>query len=357
MRLSILIGCLFLISACQGEAPQTEGKPRPQTGQITYIGGMFLNSTLNSMVERESSHRKRRRSLRKPLWGLYELLKGPDVVRLKTHTVSAIYRPFGEDSKLPHPGLAEMLSLAGIDTVTVAAPALSVAEAQELASTREALEAVGVGAVGLAAETTANSISGVEVRVVDLEDAKVALLGLYLTDEDIPGNGVAALPIGEPDAAVSAVEQALAEGGKGADLAFLLLGWHSKTDLKPRRDICHAMIDRAGVDAVLSHHAGTMEGLEAHGGGLIIHNPGPALLMNLDEDTVQPALVFRIHLKDKAVSWVEIQPIEARRKRAKVGMGRELTHGTIRRLMRLSKELGTVVSAEHGRGIWEPSAE
>jgi hypothetical protein len=357
MRLRLLIGCLFLVSACRAEPPETRDEPRPQTAQITYVGGMFLNSSFNGIVTSDRNIRRVRRSLRKPLWGLYELLKGPDIVRLKTHTVSAIYRPFGENPNLPHPGLAEIFALAGIDTVTLAAPALSGADESDLTTTRRALKAVGVDAVGFAAETSADALSGIEVRVVDLEDAKVALLGLYLGTEGVSGNGVAALPIEQRDAAVASVEQAVSEGGEGADLSFLMLGWHSKTDLKQRREICRAMIDRAGIDAVLSHHAGAMEGLEAHGGGLIIHNPGPALLMNIDEDSARPALVYRIHLRDRAIAWVEAQPIEARRKRAKIGMGKEYTHGTIRRLTRLSRELGTEVSNEHGRGVWEPSTK
>jgi poly-gamma-glutamate capsule biosynthesis protein CapA/YwtB (metallophosphatase superfamily) len=185
----------------------------------------------------------------------------------------------------------------------------------------------------------------------------VALLGLYLTTEGVTGNGVAALPIEDRSAAVSAVKQAVADVGEGADLSFLMLGWHSKTELKLRREICKAMIDEAGVEAVLSHHAGAMEGIEAHGGGLIVHNPGPALLMNIDKDSARPALVYRIHLRDRAIAWVEAQPIEARRKRTKIGMGNEYTHGTIRRLARLSRELGTEVTNENGRGIWEPSAK
>jgi len=357
MRLSMIIGLLLVLSACQAEAPETEGPPRPQTAQITYVGGMFLDSSLNAMVDKERSTRKRRGALRKPLWGLYELLKGPDIVRLKTETISAIYRPLGTDRKLPHPGLAEIFSLAGIDTVSLAAPALSIADAGELASTREALEAVGIDAVGLAAETSPGSVKGIEVKVVDLGDARVALAGLYLTDEEIKGNGVAALPIAERDAAVAAVKQAFEAVRDESDLSFLLLGWHSKTELKTRREICHALIDETGVDAVLSHHAGAMEGIEAYGGGLIVHNPGPALLMNLDRDSVRPAVVFRIHLADRAIKWVEAQPIEARRKLAKIGMGNELTHGTIRRLARMSKELGTAIADEHGRGVWEPSAK
>jgi len=357
MRLPFLIGLLFLMGGCQPEAPLTETPVRPQTSQITYIGGMFLNSTLNRLVANETSIRKERRQLRKPLWGLYELLKGPEAVRLETRTLSAIYRPFGKNPKLPHPELAEIFSLAGIDEMSVAVPSLAIADEDEVRSTVEALRRVGIGSLGLASRTGEAGLSGLGVRLIELEAAKVAVLGLYLGDEEASGNGIAALPIGEHEAAVAGVKQALAESGDGADLSFLMLGWHSKTDLKLRRDICHAMIDRAGVDAVLSHHAGPMEGLESHGEGLIFHNPGPALLMNLDKEAVRPALAFRIHLKDGAVSWVEAQPTEARRKRAKIGMGKENTHGTIRRLARLSRELGTTITSEHGRGIWEPSAE
>jgi hypothetical protein len=358
MRFWLLIGCLLLLCGCQAEAPLVDSPPRPQTAQITYIGGMFLNSSLNGIVDKERSIRRIRRSLRKPLWGLYELLKGPEIVRLETLTVSAIYRPMGADAKLPHPGLAEIFSLAGIDQISLAVPALAAADKSELASTVKALEAVGIGAVGLAAQTEQGAGTRIDVRVVDLEDARVAFLGLYLSEEEVAGdNGVAAFSFDEREAAVAAVKSALDGVGDDADLGFLMLGWHSKTDLAERREICHALIDEAGVDAILSHHAGAFEGIEAHGKGLIFHNPGPALLMNLDKTAVRPALVFRIHLADGAVSWVEVQPIEAHRKRVKIGMDREHTHGTINRLVRLSKELGTTITNEHGRGIWEPSAE
>lgn len=356
MRLVSIVACLVLLGACQPEARPEESPPRPQTAQITYVGAMFLDTSLDRYAA-ERSDRKRRRSLRKPLWGLYELLKGPELVRLKTETVSALYRPLAKGSRQPDQGLAEIFSLAGIDSMSLATPMVAAAEEQEVRSTDRALAAVGIAPLGLAGQTSADAIADLNVRVIDLEDAKVALVGLYLTDEEVVGNGVAALPIEERENAVAAVKKALERDGEGADLGFLLLGWHSKTDLKLRREICHAFIDRAGVDAVLSHHAGALEGIEAHGKGLVIHNPGPALLMRLDKEAVRPAVVFRIHLADGAIKWVEAQPIETHRKLAKIGMGQQNTHGTIRTLARLSRELGTEVADEHGRGIWEPGAK
>lgn len=356
MRLASIVACLFLVGACQPEVQKEEGPPRPQTAQITFVGGMFLDTSLDRYAD-ERSIRKRRRSLRKPLWGLYELFKGPDLVRLKTETISALYRPLAQGSGQPDPGLAEIFSLAGIDAMSLGTPMLAAADEQEVESTGKALATMGIAALGLAGQTSADAIADLEVRVIDLEDAKVALVGLYLTDEEIAGNGIAALPIDQREVAVATVKKALEQSRKGADLGFLMLGWHSKTDLKLRREICHAFIDRAGVDAVLSHHAGPMEGIEAHGGGLVIHNPGPALLMRLDKDSVRPAVVFRIHLDGGAITWVEAQPIEAHRKRAVIGMGKQNTHGTIRTLARLSRELGTEIVDEHGRGIWEPGAK
>jgi hypothetical protein len=357
MRLALIVGLLALTSACEGGPPVIEAPPRSQLSQVTFVGGLFLNASLNRLVADRDTIRDRRRALRKPLWRLYELFKGPEQLRLETVTVSSLYRPLGRGDELPDPALAEMLMLAGIDTVSLGTPMMSAAEDSEVTATRSALDRWGVAAIGRAASTDPDSISGLRTEVVELGQARVALLGLYLTDQELPGNGVAALKVDQRDAAVAAVKSAV-DGLHGrADLAFLVLGWHSKLERKVRRELCHRFIDDAGIDAVLSHHAGAFEGLETHGKGVVIHNPAPALLMRLGEGETRPALVFRIHLRERKIDWIEAQPIEVLRKRSRIGIEDATTHGTVDRFVKLSRELGTTVENEYGRGIWEALAE
>jgi hypothetical protein len=353
MRLTLIVGLLALASACESGPPVIEAPARSQQAQVTFAGGLFISASLNRLVGDKGTIRDRRRALRRPLWRLYELLKGPAHLQLRTETVSAVYRPLGKGGELPDPALAEMLMLAGIDTVSLGSPMMSAASTSEVETTRKALDRWGVAAIGEAESSEADSISGLRTKIVDLGEARVALIGLYLTDQELTGNGVAALQVDQGQAAVTAVKSAVDAARKRADLAFLVLGWHSKLEREVRRGLCHDLIDDAGVDAVLAHHAGAFEGLEAHGKGVIIHNPAPALLMRLGEGETRPALVFRIHLHERAIDWIEAQPIEVLRKRSRIGIEDGTTHGTIDRFVKLSRELGTTVENEYGRGIWE----
>ena len=145
----------------------------------------------------------------------------------------------------------------------------------------------------------------------------------------------------------------MTQARKSADLVMIVYGPDKSIDDKVRRDFARDMIDKAGANAVLGHRSGAFEGIEQRGGGVIIHNPGFAMNPNLKKGESISSLIFRLHIDKKGVSWIEAQPIRVRRHQTNIGIGEKRTHGVIKKLQEKSKQLGTIVANEHGRGIWD----
>lgn len=350
MRNAIVIVLVFLISACQCADPVAVDKVRPQTAQVTFAGGISLPRSMNRLFKPGQTIRQRRRFLRPRLVRIYELLKGPDLISHNTATVASLSTILDNDTSTPDPRLAEILSLAGFDAISIANPVVAKADEKGVESTVDALRDFRISSIGLAKDRIPEP-----VRVV-LAGIEVCFLGVHLSGQAEPpdaGNSIASWIVSEIETATSSIRNAVTQARKSADLVMIVYGPDRSIDDKVRRDFARDMIDKAGADAVLGHRSGAFEGIEQRGDGIIIHNPGFAMNPNLEKEKSASSLVFRLHIDKKGVSWVEAQPIRVRRHKTSIGMGEKRTHQVIRKLIDQSKKLGTEVLAEHGRGIWD----
>jgi hypothetical protein len=329
---------------------------RSHAAQLTYGGELDLDAPLNRLLGTGTTDSllALRTAMRKPMMRLYELLKGPDVVRLNTKTLASLQEPFGGGANSPRPELVEALRLAGFHAISLGTRGLALADEADVATTVQLLRDVGITPVGTVDEAGALSVYRTRIG-----ESKVSIFGLSFVDR-APGNKtISAFEKGEVDAAVAAARTAASGAGDRGELSFAVVGWLEKQDPAARRKIAHALIDGAGVDVVLGHAPGDFEGIEAHGRGLIVYNPGLLLSCDVKKDELQQAFVHRIHLDAGAVSWVEAQPIELHRRSSNIGMGTANTYGPVDKLVAMSGKLGTKMVDEFGRGILDlpaPSA-
>jgi len=352
--LAFCAGLVFAVACDGGGGASTEAKARVQAGQVTFAGDLVLDGDLNKLVKDGESMRSRRTSLRKPLWGLYELLKGPEIVRAETATVAALPTVLSDDEGMPKPELAEMIRLAGIGAISLATSEMASADEGHIKATEKALKRVEVTPIGLLEAGGAGA--GLGVHRVELGGSWVSLVGVALAEGAPNNRRVAAFGPDKVDDLVAAVKAAAAAADARGDACFAVVGWPAKAEIDARRTLAHRLIDEAGVDVVLGHGSGAFEGVERHGSGAIIYNPGPLLRCDLKKSGTEPGIVFRVHLDGKSVSWIEAQPVELSRRLTKIGMGTDATHGVVDELVKRSAALGTTVVDEEGRGILDLAA-
>ncbi len=353
MRSALFIVVCIALIGCEGFSPvvdTVEPVPvRPQLSQITFVGGMGLGPEFNPLITPGQTIRERREQLRKPLWRLYELLKGPDLMRHRTMTVTSLRAPLGKEKDFGDPGLAEMLLLAGVDVVSLVNKRVANASPEAVSQTEDALKTYGIESVGLREQ---NGDQRIKVSMVALEDLHIGLVAFHVGGIPNRANRITFFDADNQGRAIDSLKVAV-DGVQGkADVVLAMVSWDHSIQLDQRRTWCRSMIDKGGVDVVLGEHAGAFEGIEAHGNGIIIYNPGVALLPKQKEKKKQPALIFRLHIDGQGVGWLEAQPITARSGYSIIGMGYKRTHKTIHRLIKLSDRLGTKVLNEYGRGIW-----
>ena len=339
--------------ACEGGGglpPEVE--IRSQAGQLTYGGELDIDAPLNRLVDEKTtaSLLALRTSMRKPMMRLYELLKGPDVVRINSKTLASLQEPFGVGTKMPRPELVEALRLAGFHAVNLGTRGLALAGEADATTTVQLLRDVGIAPVGTVDE---NGVpSAYQTRI---GESKVSIFGFSFVDR-APGNKmISAFMMDQVEAAVAAAKKAAADAETRGELSFAVVGWLEKQDSAARRKIAHALIDEAGVNVVLGHAPGDFGGIEKHGRGVIVYNPGLLLSCDVKQDELKQAFVYRIHLDAGAVSWIEAQPIELHRRSSNIGMGTANTYGPVDKLVAQSEKLGTKMVDEFGRGILDLS--
>ena len=343
---------LGLIAAgCSRGTPLPTAPSRPLLCQLTYGGELVLDSSMSEILRKtdkrgRSRNRDSRKATRTPIWGLYELLKGPDLIRHKTAAVVSLGAPLGKGADAGLSGLAETFNQADIEVVNLATARLAAASPDQVRSTRKALAPRGAALLGLG-----NSTGALEPVFQDLRDARVALLGVMQT-ADTTSNGIARSNPSDGDALVARVKQAAAGARQGADLVVLTLGWDTQRPLAERQALARKLVDEAGIDVLLGHHSGPFEGLEVRGERkLIVYNPGRMLTKAPGSGWNRRSLVLRLHLDKQGVRWVEAQPIRLLDGKSRIGMGTEETYGAIDKLIELSQQLGTKMLNEYGRGI------
>jgi hypothetical protein len=365
VRIGLFVVVCITLIACDELSPVVptlEPVPvRPQLSQVTFAGGMGLGPEFNQLIPRGQTIRERREQLRKPLWHLYELLKGPDLMRHRTITVTSLHGPLGKESDLGDSGLAEMLMLAGVDVVSLVNRRVANASPEAVSQTEDALTTYGIKSVGLRQESGDQHPVPLAVSLINLETLNIGLVAFHVGQTRNRANRIAYFAADNQSQAIGSLKAAVDAVRSKVDVVLAMVSWAKGTQLELRRTWCQSMIDKGGVDAVLGSHSGAFEGVEAHGNGIIIYNPGAALLPNQKEKKKQPALIFRLHIDKQGVGWLEAQPITARNGYSIIGIGYKRTHRTIHRLVELSRELGTKVLNEYGRGIWvrenrEPAA-
>jgi poly-gamma-glutamate synthesis protein (capsule biosynthesis protein) len=230
------------------------------------------------------------------LSGIAPVLRASDlaIAHLEVPHTSCTQEVAGD---VPAPGAPpenlEAIARAGITMVSTAGNHIADCGSQGIRDTLEGLQRSGIAQAGCGT----NLEQARTPAVAEVRNIKVALLsyncvGPQFAWADENSAGCAFLPLGTSDgspvspradlesvlpAALEILEEDIARARAQADLVLVSLHKgivHTPAKLAPyERPIAHAAIDK-GADAVLSHHAHIVRGIEYRGGKPIFHGLG-----------------------------------------------------------------------------------
>jgi len=304
---------------------------RPQLDQVVLTGELALDRGFDGLVGKGGA----RRELRRPLTGLYEILKGSDLFPERTAT----FAPLGAGlSAAPcagadagchgRPELAEALRQAGIDAVSLAAPRISASGDRVRGDTGQALERLRICTTDAGSSPCARRLG----------EARVAL---------------AAVRAGGTDATVAEAKRAVAAARREADVVVLAVAFAASASPDGRAEIMRRVSDEAQPEIALGHGADGFAGVELRGGRLVLHDPGPLLGATTGGPEQRFSFLFRCHFTATGLAWAEAIParhLERRTRWAYSGEAQEALAALVERSRRLGYELRTA----HGRGIIAP---
>jgi hypothetical protein len=317
---------------CERELTEFEAPARPRLGQLTVCGEAALDGRFDALIRAD---RPARQQVRLPFTDLYEVTKKPDLFRDRAAAVVPLAAGLGREpcaggDRSGCPGRAEWadgLRQAGIDAVSLAAPALDGAAGGSRGTTAGILADSGICATG--------GEEGQAPCAVALGERKVALVALR-AGEDAEGRAT----------------RLVAEARGIAETVVLLLAFGGQDRPRDRIDLARKVDAAAKADLLVAHHPGPFGGVELREGRIVVHNPGALLGFEEPGSDEELAFCHRLHFGPEGPAWLEAIPLVAG-----AGRSRQATLKEARRavgtLVVRSRELGTEVSDEFGRGILE----
>lgn len=252
------------------------------------------------------------------------------------------------------------LEAARIDACSLANNHVLDFEVEGLLETLDVLDRAGIAHAGAGRDRD-------EARKPALLPRGVALIACTDNEPPFAANehpGTWYLPVGTDEWILSQVSEVIEDARQaGARTVIFSNHWGPNMVERPPeafRSFAREVIDR-GADVYFGHSAHLTQGVEAHGGGLILYDTGDFL----DDYAVDPTLrndrsfLFLLDLEEGRPSRLDLVPVTLPFAKVELARGAE-REAILSRMVTLSSELGTSLSREEGRLVWRhgaPSAE
>lgn len=247
------------------------------------------------------------------------------------------------------PAAVEVLTCARVGFVCLANNHMLDYGTDGLADTLAVLDAAGIGHAGAGRDRAAASAPA----VLDAAGVKVGLMAAtdtmaeFAATPERPGTHVIVIDGDAPSLDwIARTAQALR--GEGCALVVLSLHWGPNMRTRPRRRFrrfAHAAIER-GVDIVHGHSAHVVQGVERHGGSLILYDTG-----NMLDDywwfpfrATHSSFVFLLDLVDGRPVRLRLVPLRLRPPPPHRSIGAAF-ETDLRRMARLCAAFGTATEA------------
>jgi poly-gamma-glutamate synthesis protein (capsule biosynthesis protein) len=254
-----------------------------------------------------------------------------------------------------HPRVAEALTVAGIDYVSMANNHAMDYRAEALLETIIHLDRIGIAHAGAganrdeAATPAVFDAGGITVGVVAFADH----FREYAASADTPGTNV--IEIDRTARTLDRIRAAIrAARRRGADLAVFSIHWGPNMRQRPTPDFvefAHAVMD-SGVDIFHGHSAHLFQGVEIYKGKVILYDTGDLI----DDYYVDPRLrndqqlLFVVTVDGKKAARVDLVPLHIDRMQVNLAQG-EMFETISSRITRLSKPFGTEIRTDDTR-LW-----
>ena len=330
MLVALALGC------ADSSDVEFETPIRPQLDQIVLAGELGLDSQFDKIIRPKKIPR---REVRRPLEGLYEVVKGSDLFSRRTVTFMPLGNGFssrecrrGENGPCPgRPQLSDAINQAGIDVVSLAG--IAPGDDSELEETRRLVEADRICVVG--------GKKG-DLCLEKLGDVTVAFAGLSCDEAD-----------SRESLSSRAREIAVAARQKQASHLVLSVAMDSKIPREARREILDDLSDASEASVVMGHHDGPAEGVDIRGGRFVVYNLGPLVSYEEPDSSVSLGNLFRVHFKPKAISWIEAIPIKLKKRRSRLAFLDESREALSQLRGLLGPGAASRYKEEFGRGIFD----
>lgn len=242
------------------------------------------------------------------------------------------------------PEAVEVLTLAGVDHVTLSNNHAMDFQAAALLETIEHLDAAGIAHAGAGAHATAASAhalleaGGIRVGVVAFADH----FEEYAASQSEPGTNV--IPISLEDLHFDRVRTSIDEARQEADLVVFSIHWGPNMRHVPTsgfRDFARAVMD-AGADVFHGHSAHIFQGIEIHNGKPIFYDTGDLIddYYVDEEHKNDQQLLFLVHADRDSVVGIELVPLVISRMQVNLATGAALEEISDR-IITLSTPMGT----------------
>jgi hypothetical protein len=314
--------------ACGREQTSFDTPARPRLGQLTVCGETGLDGRFDALIRKGKEPRQ---EVRRPLVGLYDLLKKPDLFRdrsaLFVPLAAGLSRePCAEGDRESCPGRAEWadgLRQAGVDAVSLAAPILEGGGARERTA-------------GILAD------SGI-CAAWDDESRTPCVLGLG-------ERKAAVVALGSGAGAAERAKRLVARAREGADIVLVALAFEAGERPEARLAAAREVSDAAKPEILVAHHPGPFGGVELREGRILLHNPGALLSHEEPESDGELAFCHRLHFGPGGIAWLEAIPVFVGEGQSRQAFLEE-ARLAVDALEAESRKLGTEIRDEFGRGI------
>jgi poly-gamma-glutamate synthesis protein (capsule biosynthesis protein) len=253
------------------------------------------------------------------------------------------------------PRVAEALTVAGIDCVSLANNHAMDFRAEALLETIHHLDRHGIAHAGAGS----NLGDATKPAVFEAGTLRVGVVAFadhfreYGADADSPGTNV--LEVDRGTRTMDRVRAAIgAAREQGADLVVFSIHWGPNMRPAPTPafvEFAHAVMD-SGADIFHGHSAHVFQGVEIYKGKVILFDTGDLI----DDYSVDPRLrndqqlLFVVTVTDRGIRRVDLIPLHIDRMQVNLAQGE--TFETIKkRVRRLSKPFGTAIRADDTR-LW-----
>jgi poly-gamma-glutamate capsule biosynthesis protein CapA/YwtB (metallophosphatase superfamily) len=344
-------GCLSTLKA----TPSPSLAPEAGSGRLTltFGGDVMLGRLVNSVILQRGPCYP---------WGdVLPLVQEADLALVNLEcTIAESGEPFVPPRVFyfrAHPQAIEMLTLAGVDYVTLANNHALDFQAPALLETIRHLDEHGIAHAGAGANLAEASqpamleAGGIKVGVVAFADH----FQEYQATEQTPGTNVISISTEEQDfGRVKESIQAAREAG--ADLVVFSIHWGPNMRQVPSSefvDFAHAVMD-AGADIFHGHSAHLFQGIEIYSGKPILYDTGDLI----DDYYVDPELrndqqlLFLLTATSQGVKRIELIPLLISFMQVNLATG-DAFDQIAERIRSLSAEMGTEIEQEGERLVIE----